>query len=207
MNDNEGISVHYNFSRKKPAFSTFVMNSMPEICQNYAFQNRINQFLVELILYKWSIASEYFYLLQAMNEGKIESPPPTSCLQASTHSVLGTVLDAGTSESLMENARLPIALTCTVYTRDTHSFKPRCTCVCSYFLQSWGAFPHGYQVAWAIVGVGHLEKGSSLTTKSKSTGCGTMQTCVKASSAIPQFCKLERLLSLLTAFSTAVKMV
>lgn len=40
--------------------------------------------------------------------------------------------------------------------------------VCAVTSYKAGAvFPHGYQVAWAIVGLGHLEKGSSLTTKSR----------------------------------------
>lgn len=86
----------------------------------------------------------------------------------------------------MANAQLPFAVICTVYTGDTLNFKSQMQIYMWLLFTELGLyFPMGTQVAWAIVGAGHLERGSSLTTISKGPGSRTTQTCVKASSALP----------------------
>lgn len=86
----------------------------------------------------------------------------------------------------MANAQLPFAVTCTVYTGDTLNFKSQMHMYMWLLFTELGLyFPMGTLVAWAIVGAGHLKRGSSLTTISKRPGCRTTQTCVKANSALP----------------------
>ena len=148
------------------------------------------------------------YLFQATNEGKIKSPSLSHSFNQAHSLVRVLYLTQGTSDGLMENTGLLAALTCTVCLHWGQSLlvlSHKCTCACSDFLQNRGYdSPLGVQVAWAIAGAWTCRERQQ-STRMKSAGCTAVQTCVKA--ALLLHCNPERLLSLLIAVSTAVKLV
>lgn len=146
--------------------------------------------LNELILNKWSTASEYLYIFQATNVGK-NKVSQLAFLQSNTHSGQRTVLDAETSDGLMENTGLLVALYCLHWEWSLLVLSHRCTCVWTDFLQYQGYDCHlGPQVAWAMVG-GWTCRERQPSTRMKRVSYGAIWTCVKATLLLCSFIFLK----------------